>query len=63
MRPAGSHAIASSLTLLHTVDGHPSLQCGGVSLSLLYLLLLACSTHTARTALRGLAGLGNSASA
>lgn len=59
--PAVSHAVASSLTLFHAAEGHPALQCGGLSLPLLYLLLVAFGGVAARTALHGLSTLSSSA--
>lgn len=49
--PAGSHLAASGITLLHAVDGRPALQCGGLTLPLLYVVLIALCAATARSAL------------
>eukprot|EP00307_Rebecca_sp_RCC1486_P007077 CAMPEP_0119418916 /NCGR_PEP_ID=MMETSP1335-20130426/19467_1 /TAXON_ID=259385 /ORGANISM="Chrysoculter rhomboideus, Strain RCC1486" /LENGTH=225 /DNA_ID=CAMNT_0007444189 /DNA_START=104 /DNA_END=782 /DNA_ORIENTATION=- len=46
-----SHLAASGLTLLHSVSGQLTLQCGGLTLPLLYALLISLCGVTARSAI------------
>jgi small-conductance mechanosensitive channel len=47
----GSHLLASSATFLNSAEGHPTLQCGGPTLGLLSLIVLAVGGLTAHAAL------------
>jgi hypothetical protein len=60
-RRTGSHLAASSLTVLHSAEGHPRLQCGGTTLALLYGIVLAFGALTLHASLGSLTRLGTAA--